>query len=61
MSEINKKNSVSHLAKLTPRQVRWVRSQFASGKSMRCIAKKLSVSQTAVSFLICGKTYTHVK
>lgn len=47
---------------MTPRQVRWAREQYRSGKrSTHAIASRLGVSQTAVSFMLNGKTYTNVK
>jgi hypothetical protein len=56
-----RKKIVSHLAKLTVRQVRWARKARANGMTHKCIMDKLGVSSTAVSFMLAGKTYIHVK
>ena len=54
-------SKVSHLAKLTPRQVRWARAAHALGKTNKHNAETLRASLTSVSFLLTGKTYTNVK
>lgn len=55
-----KKSRVSHLAKLTPKQVRDIRSRAAIGESQALLAKLFKVSITAISLLLSGKTYRHV-
>lgn len=54
-------SKVSHLARLTPQQVRWARAQHVAGVASKSIAAKLKASKTAISFLLSGKTYTNVK
>ena len=49
-------------AALTPRQVRWARKVHAAGtRTFSEIVKRLNASKTAVSFMLNGKTYKHVK
>lgn len=47
-------------SKLDPQSVREIRTAAANGVSQRQIARRYSVSQTAVRFVLSGKTWSHV-
>ena len=55
------RNVVSRQAKLTPQEVRFIRKTWKARKATQMeLASKFSVSQTAISFAVKGKTYQKV-
>lgn len=57
-------NNLNSRAKLTPDQVRYVRSRYALGgreNSMRAIARDLGVDHKAISKIISGENYKSVR
>ena len=52
---------LSHLARLTPGQVRKVRKMHKQGVQQNVIAERMQVSQAAITMLLSGKTYRGVK
>ena len=60
-----KKSGQEHQqAKLTNEQVRWIRKNYIPGDSefgQGALAKNFDMSQSAISFIISGRSYKHVK
>lgn len=61
MTGHNKRRLVSHLARLTPRQVRQARRLLNTGHMQADVAARLGVSQSTISNLEWGKTYKRVR
>ena len=51
---------VSHLAKLTPSEVRKIRNLSNNKVPQKLLAEKFQVSQATISNLLQGKIYTRV-
>lgn len=50
----------SHLSKLTEQQVKDIRAQYQSGKSMGEISKSFPVTYGAVQAIVRGRTWKHL-
>ena len=55
------KGVMNHAAKLTPKRVKKIRSLLAGGCPQAVIARRFSVSQTAIYWIKNGRNWAHVQ
>lgn len=55
-----RKGVAHHNAKLNQRKVRRIRAMYRAGETQTAIAEAMNVTQTCVSLVLSGKTWSHV-